>query len=279
MNGLLQIERIVGNNVILTLDPHTSREYVLFGKGIGFSSRGEKWIDVKNPCIEKRYRLDEQEPMQQYHSLVEDINPGIIQLSEQIIERIKERIGTPVNPKVYFALPNHIHFAIYRLRNGMDINNPFLFETRMSFPREYEIAAEAAAMISEQTGVPIPEDEIGFLALHVYSCTEPVSVVQLVKLTRLINTIVERVEQLYGRTIARNSSNHARFIAHLRGMLERLLHGKTVTNPLVKEIREQHPQEFAVATEITEFIEQELKIKVSIDEIGYMSMHLHRLFQ
>ena len=84
--GMLQIDRIVGNNVILTLDPGASKEYVLVGKGIGFDFKGSKWVDMEDPRIEKRYRLDEEQPAQQFQELVENIDPEVIQISEQIIK-------------------------------------------------------------------------------------------------------------------------------------------------------------------------------------------------
>lgn len=277
--GMLQIDRVVGNNVILTLDPGTVKEYVLFGKGIGFDFKGCKWVDIEDPRIEKRYRLDEEQPARQFQELVEDIDQEIIQISEQIIESVKERMGTPVQPKVYFALPNHIQFAVYRLQNGMEINNPFLHETKMSFSLEYEIATQAAAMISERFGILVPEDEIGFLALHVHSCAGTVTVGQLVRITGLLNRIVEHIEQKKGEKLQRMGSDYIRLIAHIRGTLERLLIGRHVHNPLAAEIKAHYPQLFALAEEIAELIKEELDVAVSEDEIGYLAAHLHRLFQ
>ncbi|BBI35833.1 transcription antiterminator BglG [Cohnella abietis] len=277
--GLLQIDRVVGNNVVLTLDPTTSKEYVLFGKGIGFASKGSDWISIEDPRIEKRYRLDEEHPISQFQELIENIDPEVIQISEQIIENVKEQMGTPVQPKVYFALPNHIQFALYRLKNGMEINNPFLHETQMSFPLEYEIASRAAAIISERFGISVPEDEVGFLALHVHSCLGKVSVGQLVRMTGLLNRIVEHIEQRRGSCLPRKGSEYVRLITHLRGAFERLLLGHHVSNPLAAEIKVHHPQLFALATEIAELIKEELDVAISDDEIGYMAIHLHRLFQ
>ncbi|MFC5405790.1 BglG family transcription antiterminator [Cohnella soli] len=277
--GLLQIDRVVGNNVVLTLDPRTSKEYVLFGKGIGFASKGSEWISIEDARIEKRYRLDEEQPIKQYQELVENIDPEVIQISEQIIENVKERMGTPVQPKVYFALPNHIQFALYRLKNGMEINNPFLHETQMSFPFEYEIASKAAIMISERFGTPIPDDEIGFLALHVHSSTGTASVGQLVKMAGLLNRIVEHIERRRQTNLPRSSSEYVRLITHIRSAIERLMLGRHVNNPLATEIQTHYPQLFDLATEIAELIKEELEIEISLDEIGYMAMHLHRLFQ
>ncbi|WP_020620892.1 PRD domain-containing protein [Paenibacillus daejeonensis] len=274
-----RIDRIVGNNVILTVDPHTTKEYVLFGKGIGFASRGSDWISMSDPRIEKRYRLDEEQPIKEYQNLIENIDPEVILIAEKIVENVKERLGTPVQPKVYFALPNHIQFALYRLRNGMEINNPFLHETKINFPLEYEIAAQAAVMISERFGIPIPEDEVGFLALHVHSCVGTASVGQLVKLTGLVNRIVEYIERSRGIPLHRDNQDYARLVMHMRAVIERLMHERRVINPIVSELRSNYPEAFALASDIALLIQEDMQTDISEDEIGYMAIHLHRLFQ
>lgn len=274
-----RIDRIVGNNVILTVDSRTSNEYVLFGKGLGFASKGRDWISSSDPRIEKRYRLDDGQPIKEFQDLIENIDSEVISISEQIVENVKERLGTPVHPKVYFALPNHIQFALYRLRNGMEINNPFLHETKINFPLEYEIAAKAAVMISERFGIPIPEDEIGFLALHVHSCVGTSSVGQLVKLNGLVNRIVEYIERSKGLPLERTSQDYARLVMHMRAVIERLLQGRRVVNPIVAELKSNYPEAFAVASDVAWLIQEEMQAEISQDEIGYMAIHLHRLFQ
>jgi len=277
--GMLLIDRIVGNNVILTLDPQTSKEYVLFGKGLGFVSKGKEWIDSGNACIEKRYKLDEEQPIRQFQELVENISSEVIFISEQIIEKAKERLGTPVQPKVYFALPNHIQFALYRLENDMEINNPFLHETKINFPLEYEIATEAASMIGDSFSIAVPEDEIGFLALHIHSCVGTTTVGQLVKLTGLINRVVDYIERQRCIPLNRNSQDYIRLVMHMRGVIERLMSGRHVVNPMLAELKSHHPEAYALAQDIAVLVENELSINIAQDEIGYMTIHLHRLFQ
>lgn len=181
MARAFRVERAIGNNVLLTADLQTGREYVIFGKGLGFALKTGQTVDSTDSRIEKRFRLDDTEQMKQYHSYLEEIDPAIIDLTERIADRIKQKTGVDVNPKLYFALPSHIQFAIYRLRNGMDIVNPFLNETKKSFPVEYEIAAQLAEWINEQFHIEIPEDEIGFLSFHVYSGIHNVPVGQIMK--------------------------------------------------------------------------------------------------
>lgn len=104
-------------------------------------------------------------------------------------------ISGTLNDKVYLALPSHIQFTIYRIRKGMDIINPFLEETRINFPKEYDIAAKAAEIIGQTFHIEVPEDEIGFLTYHVYSAVSHVPVGHLVKASNVVGSLVKYIEE------------------------------------------------------------------------------------
>ncbi|MCZ8516007.1 PRD domain-containing protein [Paenibacillus filicis] len=275
----LRIERIIGNNVLLAKDPVSGREYVLLGKGIGFFFKNEEWIEAKDKRIEKRFRLDDRDQLTQYQSMLEDIDPEVLQLSEQIIEQIAEEFALTVDNKVYFALPSHIQFAVHRLRNGMDIRNPFLYETQMCFPKEYGIAQKAAELISSAFNVEVPEDEIGFLAYHVHAAVSKMPVGQMVKFAALINDMVELIERRRSIRIPKESTDYVRLITHLRFSLERIHQSKVVANPFMHDMKKQYKEEYKLADELARMMEEHLNMKVPEDEIGYLVMHLYRLFE
>ncbi|CAI6087754.1 PRD domain-containing protein [Cohnella sp. JJ-181] len=277
--GRLKIERVIGNNVVLVLDETTGKEFVLLGKGIGFASKDASPLEADDPRIEKRFRLDDRDQMKDYQTLLEGIPAEVIRISENIIEMAAQRFERQINYKLYLALPSHIHFAVYRLKNGMDIVNPFLYETKMVFVREYEIACEAAAMIREAFQVDIPEDEIGFLSFHIHSGIADVSVGQIIKYTNLIHSLVATIEQRGCIGIPREGTDYVRLISHFRYMIERIVNRKTTDNPFMQEIKKTRDQEYALALELRKLMEEQLHSEVPEDEVGYMAMHLYRLFQ
>lgn len=275
----LRIERIIGNNVLLAKEAASGREYVLLGKGIGFAFKNEERIEAKDPRIEKRFRLDDRDQLTQYQSLLEDLDPEVLRLSEQIIAQIAEEFAVTVDNKVYFALPSHIQFAVHRLRNGMDIMNPFLYETQMCFPKEYGIAQKAAEWISNAFGVDVPEDEIGFLTYHVHSAVSKMPVGQMVKFAALINDMVELIETRRSIRIPKESTDYVRLITHLRFSLERVHQNKVVANPFMQDMRKQYKAEYKLADEMARMMGEHLQVKVPEEEIGYLVMHLYRLFE
>lgn len=274
-----RIDRIIGNNVVLVKDAATEMEFVLFGKGLGFASKAGGSIDGNDPRIEKRFRLDDHDEMRNYRSLLEDLAPEVIQISEEIIQMVSDHFEKKVNSKAYFALPSHIHFAVYRLKNGMDIVNPFLYETKMIFPKEYEIACRAAELLRDTFGIDIPEDEIGFLAYHIRSGITDVSVGQIIKYTTLINRLIAAIERSENVRIPKQSADYARLITHFRYMIERILQRKKANNPFLPEIKTMYKREYALALELSRQMKEQLHEDIPEDEIGFIVMHLYRLFQ
>jgi transcriptional antiterminator len=274
-----KIDRVIGNNVLLIKDISTGDELVLLGKGIGFASKDGSWIDAKDPRIEKRFRLDDRDQLRQYQSLLEEIDPEVLVISEKIIALMEAEFKKEVHNKVYLALPSHIQFAVYRLRNNMDIVNPFLYETKMFYPKEFEIAEKAAQMMSEAFELNVPEDEVGFLTFHVYSAVSNVSVGLLVKFTNLINEMIELIEIRKAIQIPRQGAHYISLITHLRFCIERIIQDQVVANPFLAEMKKNYKDEYVLALELSEMMKDQLHSEVPEDEIGFMVMHLYRLFQ
>ncbi|KAI7248096.1 hypothetical protein KC345_g11890 [Hortaea werneckii] len=256
-----------------------SKEYVIIGKGIGFAVKDSGVIDGNDPRIEKLFRLEDREEWSQYQILLEDIDPKVMKITDDIIADIAREFPGKLNDKIYLALPSHIQFTIYRLRGGMDIVNPFLEETRMTFPKEFEIAYRAAEKISAEFGVRIPEDEVGFLTYHVYSAVSNVPVGQLVKASNIVSDLMDIIRKERNIIFEQGSMNHVRLMIHLRFSIERILQGSLIDNPFVKHIKKEYKDEYKLAQKMGKIMHNKLGASVPEEEICFLAMHLHRLFQ
>ncbi|WP_438434499.1 PRD domain-containing protein [Gorillibacterium sp. sgz500922] len=275
----LRVERIIGNNVVLAVHPQTGKEMMVMGKGLGYSLKAGALLAANDPRIEKKFRLDDQQQMKQYQRLTETIQPEIQELADRMIRLISAELTPNLNEGILTALPSHLQFAVYRLQNGMEINNPFLQETKSLLPDEYEVAKQAAAMIGEAFQVEVPEDEIGFLTYHVYSAVKHIPVKVLVEWSNLIAQMVQLVEQECGLSLPRDSSDYMRLISHLRFALDRISLNKTERNPFIRGIKKQYKTEYALALKLAGLMERHLRTSVPEDEVGYIAMHLYRLLQ
>ncbi|SET17219.1 PRD domain-containing protein [Paenibacillus sp. NFR01] len=277
--GQFQVMRVIGNNVVMAHGGKNDKEYVIIGKGIGFGMKDGSLIEGSDRRIEKLFRLEDKDEWSQVQILLEDIDPKVMKITDEIIGDITREFPGKLNDKIYLALPSHIQFTVYRLRSGMDIINPFLQETKLTFPKEYEIAFKAAEKISAGFNVDIPEDEVGFLTYHVYSAVSNVPVGQLVKASNMVSELLDMIRVERDVTFERGSMNHVRLMIHLRFTLERILQGSFIDNPFVKHIKKEYKEEYQLAQKLGKVMETALQTEVPEEELCFMAMHLHRLFQ
>ncbi|UNK16571.1 PRD domain-containing protein [Paenibacillus sp. N3/727] len=275
-----KVIRVIGNNVVMVQGGKKELEYVILGKGIGFGTKTGDAITSDDPRIEKLFKLEDREQWSQYHHLLEDFDPKVLEITDEILNSITTEFPGKLNDKVYLALPSHIQFTIYRIRKGMDIINPFLEETKISFPKEYEIALKAAEMIGRAFNIEVPEDEVGFLTYHVYSAVSHVPVGQLVKASNMVGRLVNIIEQDRGIQFKNGSMDHVRLLMHLRFSVDRILNQSVnVDNPFAEQIKSKFTSEYGLAKHLAEVMEQDLGSPIPEAEVCFLAMHLYRLFR
>lgn len=274
-----RVERVIGNNMVLVRDSDAYKELILLGKGIGFSTKPGMMISLDDPRIEQRFSTDNQKEMTQYQRLMEVIDPKVRAVTDHIIEMIEADFGVSINEHARSALPSHIQFAVYRIKNSMEIANPFLNETKSLYPKEFEVAKKAGEYISREFELEVEEEEVGFLTLHVFSATQQVTVKELVNLSNTITELVGMIESEVGFSISRESMDYTRLITHLRFAIERIKLGKTEKNPLIKTIKKTCKEEYKLALKLAKVMENNCSRPVPEDETGYLAMHLYRLLQ
>lgn len=64
------------------------------------------------------------------------------------------------------------------------------------------------------------------------------------------------------------------FSLHLQSTIERVREQKHIIHPDLNNIRKKYPKEFQVAIDLSALIEQELRIEIPFDEIGFLTMFL-----
>ena len=95
-------------------------------------------------------------------------NFRLVQIAQSIIRRAAEKSGAPLlrNRSLLTGLVQHLAPALHRLKLHMDIRNPLLAQMEEEHPELMELARYAAVMMEEEAGVPLPADEIAYIAMH-----------------------------------------------------------------------------------------------------------------
>lgn len=66
---------------------------------------------------------------------------------------------------VRFSL--HIKNLLIRLETGVTLHNPQMVDIKNTYPFIYDVSVFIADLITQETGLPISEDEIAYIALHI----------------------------------------------------------------------------------------------------------------
>jgi transcriptional antiterminator len=271
-----RIEKVLNNNVLVASHPDYD-EVVLLGKGIGF---GRKKGDViEQSAVEKWFILKNEQEQEQYKKLLPELDEEFIGVMNEVMQHIKSRVHMPLNEHIHVALTDHISFAIKRMEQGLDLQNPFLMETKSLYPLEYGIAKEVVDMLNEKLHVQLPEGEIGFIALHIHSSISKQSLSEVNKHSQLIATLITVVEEQLEMPIDRESIHYLRFIQHLRYAIERVKKGERIEEPkkLSKILKEEYPLCYNIAWKLIKIMQQTLRMPVDEAEAVYLTMHLQRL--
>lgn len=163
LTASLSVTKALNNNVVLARDSRGA-ECVLIGRGIGFAP-AQSPLSSQDPRIEKRFVLVGEGSARFLH-LLEMLDMSLVGACEEIISLASRQLGQELSASLHIALPEHLAFALHRLRLGVELPNPFLAQTETLYPAEFAIAGEAVSLLAERTGVLLPAAERGFLALH-----------------------------------------------------------------------------------------------------------------
>ncbi|WP_338786768.1 glucose PTS transporter transcription antiterminator GlcT [Metabacillus sp. FJAT-53654] len=276
MKESFEIKKSLNNNVLIA--KHNSfGEVVLIGKGIGF---GKKQGDViEDSGYEKMFVLTNQKEQEQYKMLLSDIDEDMLDVVQDAIQYISERVEHPLNEHIHISLTDHITFALKRLQQGMDLKNPFLIETKSLYPFEFQLAKEVIERINQRLNVHLPDGEIGFIALHIHSSITNKPLSEVNQYSQLISKLTDVIEESLKIVVDRESVNYLRLIRHLRYTIERVNSGESVAEPekLAFLLKKEYPLCYNTSWKMIKVMQQSLKKPVYDAEVVYLTMHLYRL--
>lgn len=269
-----EVVKVFNNNVLLAKQNTT--EKILIKSGIGFGRKPGERIGHDFP-VDKVFVIENPETSGRFHQLLTEVDPDLVGLCEEILWMISSEINETLHEEIHVRLIDHIAFALYRLRRNDEIENPFIVEIETLYRQEFAIAAKVVAILEKHTGLAIPDSEIGFIALHIYSLRNQGKPLNTVKCAYICNSIVELIEDELQLEIDRRSIDYARFVCHIRFAVERIGQGMTISNDLLASIKQTYKRSFKLARQVARMIAEELNLSVPETETGYITMHIERL--
>ena len=274
LNNNAKVVKSFNNNILLVKE--NGKEKILFQKGIGFGRRPGDLIE-KGIVVEKVFIIEDEDNQRNFNEILDRVDSKLIVLVEELIAEITDELGEELNENINDGLTDHLFYAIRRLEDNEEIQNPFLVEIETLYGREFSMACRLANRIKEELGVEIPEGEKGFIALHIHSARNNGKLSNTIKYSFLSNSIIEHVEKRLEIKIDRKSLDYARFLTHIRFAIERIITNSPTKNDLIDVIKVKYRLSYKIARETKDIICKALDINsVSEDEVAYLAMYIER---
>lgn len=273
----MKINRIINNNVVSAFD-NNNTELVIMGKGVGFGKKSGDLID--DTKIEKIFSLSNHDTTERFKTLLSEIPLNHIKVSSEIISYAQCSLGKPLNENIYVALTDHLNFAVARYRQGLKFQNEMSWEIKRFYPHEYSIGKEALNIIKKHLDIELPDDEATFIAMHIVNARMDDNMENTIRMTKLIQAIVNIVVYYFQIELDEKSLNYERFIIHLKFFIQRIISNQCFKNDdvtLFKMLKNQCPKSYNCAKKIEEYIKLKLNYNLTEEEIIYLTVHIHRI--
>lgn len=274
------INKILNNNVIISIDANNN-EVIAMGRGIAFKKKcGEEVLDEQ---IDKIFTVSSKDMSNKFQELIEIIPLEHMKLSNEIISYAKENLGKKLNDSIYISLTDHIYTSIQRLSDGVVVKNALLWETKRFYKDEFIIGMKALDIIEEKFKVRLPDDEAGFIALHIVNAQLDENLPVVHEITKVMNEISNIVKYNFNVTFDEDSVYYYRFISHLKFFAQRLFNGKEYRNEnddgLLEVIKVKYSDSYKCVKKISNFINDKYYYDLSNEEMLYLTIHIAKIVQ
>ncbi len=272
----MQIDRILNNNVVITLGEN-KQETVVMGKGIGFQKK--KGESINPDLIEKVFSLNT--PYSDHFKfLLEQVPASCISAAEEIIELAKNRLKTKLHASVIISLADHLNYALQRFAENIIIPNTLQWEIKKLYSSEFAIGKASIQIINRHTGVLLPDDEAGYIALHLVNAQLNDNMQNTMKITRFIQDILSLVQYHFTLEYNEDALSYQRFITHLKFFAQRIFDRNVVNNDdasLPQLVRKKYVTSHQCAEKISKYIALHHDYILTQDELMFLTIHIEQL--
>ncbi len=206
------------------------------------------------------------------------VNTEIIHKLEDAICKAAESMGYKLSDRSFIALIVHLALAVQRMQKNEEIHIEQNFLERLKECREFKISAKIAANLEEVFAIRVPENEVGYITMHVMGARQrlsddsasPVSKFQLVCLAR---EMIKTAEAASGYMLARNDKLLLGLVNHLAPSISRMRLQMEIRNPLLGEMKEKYASLMELSRKAALPLEKALHLRLPEQEIAYLAMH------
>lgn len=269
-----RVKKILNNNVVLA--NLGFQEVVVMGLGIGYNLKPKSEIPFDK--IEKVFEM-KREDVYKIMSLAQEIDEDIFNNAFQIIKKNEEVFQMPLDNHAYLVLIDHINFSIERYKSNQDIKNLLFEDLRLMYPEELKMAMAILNDVNLKFEVNLPQDEAGFLVMHIVNGLNPDLNNKSALLTELVLDALNVIRDYYLVSLKPHELSSQRIMIHVKLLIQRIISSTQVDfkEEVLYNVFKDFPNAYTCAQKVQTFIETQLRTKINQQEMVYLTIHLNRL--
>lgn len=274
------IKKILNNNVVITMNDQ-NEEIIVMGKGLAYGKKTGEKIDTHK--ITKTFEVCLKESQKKMVNMLKDIPIEYMEISDQIIQKVKKEFNNDIDDSLYISLTDHIYTSIERYREGIPLKNQLLLEIKHFYKKEFELGLWALDLIDEKYGIQMDENEAGFIAMHIVSSEVGKNISDVYEITSFIQEVLKIVKDYFQLSFDEESLSYYRFVTHLKFFGLRVFNhtqnndDSSLNNDLLEIMKEKYVQPYLCALKIQGFIEKTYHYSLEDDEVLFLTIHVAKI--
>lgn len=275
---MIKIKKVLNSSVVL-VENEQKKEYILFGKGIGYGQKVGNIIEEHK--ADQMFIPVENVKVKEFLGLLDAIPPVFVELTQEIVNYAEEKLNTKLNTGIYFTLMDHLHFAVERYKKNINITNRVYWEIKNYYSEEFEIGVFALKLMNEKLKIEMPMEEAANIAFHLINAQgEKRESKDGMKSAKMIGSIVNLVRYTLNIDMDTENIHYTRFITHVKFFVERFYSDKMIDDKnsiLFEQMASLYPHAMDGAFKVKEYIKQVYGKTIPNEELAYLAVHIHRL--
>jgi transcriptional antiterminator/mannitol/fructose-specific phosphotransferase system IIA component len=265
INDLNQVRQwLIANNL-----------YLESSKGHGIKVSGDE-LDIRKAVVRILFHSMDTLTLININTirLFKDID---IEFIKNTIKAAENQMESTFSDDAFNNLVIHIAIAVKRIKLSKDIIMDKDELKNLRRTAEFAISSGIARSLEEKFDIEIPEDEIGYITIHLLGSNITYAgnpdKDNWIYIHLITSTLIENVGENAGINFSIDNQLFDGLIQHIRPAIYRIKHGLKIKNPLINEIKCNFYDMFQNVRKSIKFIENEAGNSISEEEIGYPTLH------
>ena len=210
-------------------------------------------------------------------------------LDKEILRRVHECLEGMDNQRMdsltenaYDGLVIHLAIAINRILQQDVIQVTGEWQEKMPRDEDYRLAEDIAAELEAEFEVSIPQLEIAYICLHLkgakhekiqFPGREERMELADRELRQFVNDLIDAYDGQQAYLLKQDDEFMQGLLAHLQPTIVRLVHGMSIQNPVLADIKENYSEIYARCQRAAQVLADKVGRSVPEEEIGFLAVH------